>query len=151
MDVPISPTGQARPAPRSLNPATRKIEFVLPRSALGRCVFGVVCLLLLPLSADMLWVLLVDVPLWPLGPAAPVGKIFAWIVVLIFVVLFEYMSVGLFIFSLFGLAWSIARPEWAERALQAGSRKMARGGKWALYSMLGLFCVLGICATAGLF
>jgi hypothetical protein len=128
----------------------QKIEFVLPRSALGRCVFGAVCLLLLPASVGLLWLLLVDVPLWPLAPAAPPATICGWIVILIFVVLIEYMSAGILIFSLFGLTWSIARPDWAERALQAGSRKMARGGKWALYFMLALFCLLLIFSIAGL-
>ena len=113
-------------------------------------MFGAVCLLLLPASVGLLWLLLVDVPLWPLAPAAPPATICGWIVILIFVVLIEYMSAGILIFSLFGLTWSIARPDWAERALQAGSRKMARGGKWALYFMLALFCLLLIFSIAGL-
>jgi hypothetical protein len=146
MDLSISRTESASQSGRE----ERKIDFALPRSASGRCVFAAVCLLLLPVSAGMLWLLVVEVPLWPLGPAAPLGRICTWIVILIFVALFEYMSAGLLIFSIFGLAWSIARPDWAARALQSGSRKMVRGGKWALYFILTLLCLIFICSTAGL-
>jgi hypothetical protein len=120
----------------------RRLEFDLPRSMIGRCVFGAACVFLLPVSAGVLWFLLVEVPLWPLGPGAPLRKICMWLVALAFIFLAEYSSIGLLIFSFFGLIWSFARPEWTERALQVGSRKMVRAGVCAIWMVLAMLCVL---------
>jgi hypothetical protein len=125
----------------------RRLKFDLPRSTIGRCVFGAACVFLLPVSACVLWYLLVEVPLWPLGPGAPLRKICMWIVALAFIFLAEYSSVGLLIFSFFGLVWSFARPEWTERALQVGSRKMVRAGVcgiWMVVAMLGLLITVAV-------
>jgi hypothetical protein len=113
-------------------------EFELPRSIAGRCSFGFACLFLLPLSAAALCGLLVGVPLWPVGPGAKAQEICVWMVILLFVVLFEYMAAGLLIFSLFGLIWSVACPPWTERAIQVGSRKMVRAGRSALWLIIAL-------------
>jgi hypothetical protein len=126
----------------------RNLEFDLPRSIPGRCVFGAACVFLLPLSAAVLCALLFGVPLWPVPAGAKVEEICVWLMILTFVFLFEYMSAGLFIFSLFGLIWSIARPEWTERVLQIGSRKMVRAGRIALWLCIGLMAVASIVALA---
>jgi hypothetical protein len=112
-----------------MSQAQRKADFELPTSIIGRLCFFAVCLLVLPLSATWLWALFAYVPLWPVGAGARAGEICLWIVALVFVFLFEYLFVGLVIFSSCGLIWSIARPRWAERALQVGSRKMVRAGR----------------------
>ena len=129
-----------------MSQSAARFEFDLPRSAVGRIVFGGACIFLLPLSAAALWGLLVGVPLWPVGPGAKLEEKCVWIVILTFVFLFEYMSAGLLIFSFFGLIWSIARPAWTERALQTGSRKMARAGRIALWLTIGLMALATLIA-----
>jgi hypothetical protein len=50
-----------------------------------------------------------------------------WIAAILVGLLLELLTVGLFVFSFFGLIWSLVGSEWAARWLQIGFRKLSRG------------------------
>jgi hypothetical protein len=104
------------------NPRQSRIE--LPRSILGRVSFGAVCLLLLVPSAVFSYASL-------FGNACcntVEGFVFHWIG--------ESLCVSLFFFSLFGLIWALAVPNWVDDLFQKAARK--------LILVLFLFCLLSL-------
>ncbi len=101
---------------------TSRLE--LPKSFLGRIVFAAVCLLLLPVSAVGCWCLLFVTP--------PGNGLVDWL----FRRIVEALSFGMFFFSLFGLLWAVAAPEWADHLFQVATRR--------LMVALLLFCLLSL-------
>jgi hypothetical protein len=98
---------------------TARSEFQLPHSILGRTVFAFVCLFLMPIAGFLLYETVFNFPV----PRTLGG----WIVAILLGLLLELLSVGLFVFSFFGLIWSLVGSEWAARWLQIGFRKLSRG------------------------
>jgi hypothetical protein len=98
---------------------TARSEFQLPHSILGRTVFAFVCLCLVPIASFLFYETVFNFPV----PRTLGG----WIVAILFGLLLELLTVGLFVFSFFGLIWSLVGSEWAARWLQFGFRKLSRG------------------------
>lgn len=107
-----------------------KSEFKLPRSILGRIVFALLCLGLMPASLFLFYVSVFDLP-------AP-QTLCEWIIALIVGVVLELIALGLFAFTFFGLIWSFAGSDWAARLLQAGFRKLS----YTLATLTVIFCTL---------
>ena len=92
-------------------------QFELPRSTLGRAVFAVVCLGLIPVGLFLFYVSVFDFP-------AP-QTLGEWIVAIVVGIVFELLSIGLLGFTFFGLIWSLFGSERAARLLQTGFRKLS--------------------------
>ncbi len=112
------------------NPRTSRSE--LPKSILGRIAFGLVCLPLLAFSGVFLYAFLYGI--------FSGRKLWDTLEGLIFHCLFGAIIEALFLFSLCGLIWAVAAPNWVDRLFQRVVNKLLL--LWVLLGLLGLPFVL---------